>query len=99
MIEGYPVSLMAWSSVLLDIVAGLCLGIPALRLSGHQRSVEKIGLTEPRNEGLKEVRDWLSERASKNLGRWSKRDHTMLWCGVSAFCLSSMIKLLDLIFL
>lgn len=90
------VSLARWSSAVLDIIAGLCLGIPALRFSRLQRSVEMLEQSQPRSQDLNSVRDLFTKRARQDLVRWHRRDHLMLWAGVIAFCVSSLIKFASL---
>ena len=97
MISAVDGTTLAWTSAVLDIAAGVLLAVPALRLSGHQRSLERLDRARPESGDLELLRRSMSVRGRTALASWSRRDHLMLWSGFVAFGLSSLLKVVALL--
>lgn len=89
--------MLAWLSTGLNVLAGIFLAIPALRLSRHLLQLDR--LERPRgieSEALEGLRSDYLEAMGRALGRWDRRDHLMLWVGFVCLIGGALVDLAEL---
>lgn len=88
-----------WVAAIAEVTAGVCLAIPALRLSRHLLQLDEIQEDHQPEEGeLERLRGKYVSAMSQLLSKWDRRDHWLLRIGFAAFVLSASIRLLGLTF-
>lgn len=89
-------SLEFWlaTEALLGVAAGVCLAIPAIRMTRALMQIQEIDNDPaPDQEVLTDLASRWSESAKAFLGRWDRLDHILIHVGFAAFVISSLIKL------
>lgn len=87
-----------WFAVLADILAGVCLAVPALRSSKHLLQLKLIEEPISQYKELERLRGKYVNAMQQLLARWDAWDHRLLWTGFSAFILGGTAKLIGLWF-
>lgn len=81
---------LEWFAAVAEMTAGVCLAIPALRLSHHLLQLDRIraGATQDADE-LERLRETYVSAMSRLLTKWDRRDHWLLRIGFTAFVLAA----------
>ncbi len=88
---------LEWFAAIAEVTAGVCLAIPALRLSKHLLQLDEI--QEPQNQEhaeLERLRGKYVSAMSRLLANWDSRDHWLLRIGFGAFLLAAIANLIQL---
>ncbi len=86
---------LEWLAALAEVTAGVCLAIPALRLSRHPLQLDEIhDDKQQRQDELERLRGKYVSAMSRLLSKWDHRDHWLLRIGFSAFVLAALLKLI-----
>lgn len=85
-----------WFAAFADILAGVCLAVPALRSSRHLLQLKLIDEPVSHHKELERLRGKYVNAMQQLLARWDAWDHRLLWIGFSAFILGGMAKLIGL---
>ena len=89
---------LEWVAALAEVTAGVCLAIPALRLSRHLLQLDEIHEDKNQHQDeLERLRGKYVSAMSQLLSKWDRRDHWLLRVGFAAFVLSASLKLLGLV--
>lgn len=88
---------LRWSSAIAEIVAGLCLAWPALRLSRHLLQIERLDARASDDDTLDSLRQRLVSASREGLARWDRTDHRLLVGGIIAFLYGALGQLLLLV--
>lgn len=89
-------SLEFWlaAEALLSVAAGVCLAIPAIRMTRALMQIQEIDKDPmPDQEAIADLASRWSESAKALLGRWDRLDHFLIYVGFATFVASSLIKL------
>lgn len=88
---------LEWIAAIAEVTAGVCLAIPALRLSRHMLQLDEIqeGGSENAHE-LERLRGKYVSAMSRLLAKWDQWDHRLLRIGFAAFILSAAMNLIGL---
>ncbi len=88
---------LEWLAALAEVTAGVCLAIPALRLSRHLLQLEEIREdNQPQQGELERLRGKYVSAMSRLLSKWDRRDHLLLRVGFAAFVLAAVLNLIGL---
>ena len=81
---------LEWFAAVAEMTVGICLAIPALRLSRHLLQLDRIraGATQDADE-LERLRATYVSAMSRLLAKWDRRDHWLLRIGFAAFVLAA----------
>ena len=81
------------------MTAGICLAVPALRLSRHLLQLDRIrGGAMQNADALERLRETYVSAMSRLLAKWDRRDHWLLRVGFAAFVLAAAANIAGLLF-
>ena len=81
---------LEWFAAVAEMTAGVCLAIPALRLSHHLLQLDRIRAGATQNaDALERLRDTYVSAMSRLLAKWDRRGHWLLRIGFATFVLAA----------
>ncbi len=88
---------LEWLAALSEVTAGVCLAIPALRLSRHLLQLDEIHEDkQQQHDELERLRSKYVSAMSRLLSKWDRRDHWLLRIGFAAFVLAALLRVISL---
>ncbi len=89
---------LEWFAAIAEMTAGICLAVPALRLSRHLLQLDRIREGATQNaDALERLRETYVSAMSRLLAQWDRRDHWLLRIGFAAFVLAALANVAGLL--